>query len=71
MFRFGRAGESPFSMLGLGDIVIPGIFVAMCLRYDVEHGSSYFRRYPRLMCSRLNTRKHMLCLRSNRFARAG
>ena len=38
------AGESPFSMLGLGDVVIPGIFVAMCLRYDVEHGSSYFRR---------------------------
>ena len=32
-------------MLGLGDIVIPGIFVAMCLRYDAAHGSSYFRRY--------------------------
>ena len=31
-------------MLGLGDVVIPGIFVAMCLRYDVEHGSGYFRR---------------------------
>lgn len=38
------AGESPFAMLGLGDIVIPGIFVALCLRYDVAHGSSYFRR---------------------------
>ena len=38
------AGQSPFSMLGLGDVVIPGIFVAMCLRYDVEHGSSYFHR---------------------------
>jgi len=24
-----------FSLLGLGDIVIPGIFMAMCLRYDV------------------------------------
>ncbi|KAI9358341.1 signal peptide peptidase-domain-containing protein [Zopfochytrium polystomum] len=24
----------PFSMLGLGDIVIPGIFVALCLNYD-------------------------------------
>ena len=48
------AGESPFSMLGLGDIVIPGIFVAMCLRYDVEHGSSYFRRYSQLLqpCNR-------------------
>lgn len=26
-----------FSMLGLGDIVIPGIFVALVLRYDVAH----------------------------------
>jgi len=24
------------SMLGLGDIVIPGIFVALCLRYDIN-----------------------------------
>jgi minor histocompatibility antigen H13 len=24
-----------FSLLGLGDIVIPGIFIALCLRYDV------------------------------------
>jgi len=24
-----------FSLLGLGDIVIPGIFVSMCLRYDI------------------------------------
>ena len=24
-----------FALLGLGDIVIPGIFMAMCLRYDV------------------------------------
>ena len=24
-----------FSLLGLGDIVIPGIFMAMCLRYDI------------------------------------
>lgn len=23
-----------FSMLGLGDIVIPGIFIALCLKYD-------------------------------------
>ncbi|EMS68855.1 Minor histocompatibility antigen H13 [Triticum urartu] len=26
----------PFSMLGLGDIVIPGIFVALALRFDVS-----------------------------------
>lgn len=28
--------SGPFALLGLGDIVIPGIFVALCLRYDVE-----------------------------------
>ena len=33
-----------FSMLGLGDIVIPGIFVALVLRYDALHSSKYFRR---------------------------
>ncbi|KAF7153486.1 hypothetical protein RHSIM_Rhsim01G0194700 [Rhododendron simsii] len=34
----------PFSMLGLGDIVIPGIFVALALRFDVSKGkeSQYF-----------------------------
>lgn len=31
-------GTTPikFSMLGLGDIVIPGIFVALCVRYDIN-----------------------------------
>jgi minor histocompatibility antigen H13 len=33
------AGASTFSMLGLGDIVIPGIFVAIILRYDAEHNN--------------------------------
>lgn len=30
--------QTPFksSMLGLGDIVIPGIFVALCLKYDLD-----------------------------------
>ena len=29
------SGEKPsFSILGLGDIVIPGIFVSLCLRFD-------------------------------------
>ncbi|MCO5597047.1 hypothetical protein L7F22_051121 [Adiantum nelumboides] len=39
------SAERPFSMLGLGDIVIPGIFVALALRYDVSRGkgSNYFR----------------------------
>lgn len=30
------AGENKFSMLGLGDIVIPGVFVSICLKYDVD-----------------------------------
>lgn len=29
-------GEQKFSMLGLGDIVVPGIFVALCLKFDVD-----------------------------------
>lgn len=29
------ADPPKFSLLGLGDIVIPGIFMAMCLRYDI------------------------------------
>ncbi|XP_008790105.1 signal peptide peptidase 2-like [Phoenix dactylifera] len=33
----------PFSMLGLGDIVIPGIFVALALRFDVSRGEQ--KRY--------------------------
>mmetsp|Transcript_37950 Transcript_37950/g.33979 ORF Transcript_37950/g.33979 Transcript_37950/m.33979 type:complete len:119 (+) Transcript_37950:509-865(+) len=28
--------EPNFSMLGLGDIVIPGVFIALCLKYDVD-----------------------------------
>jgi minor histocompatibility antigen H13 len=31
-----------FAMLGLGDIVIPGIFVAMCLRFD--HANAVLKR---------------------------
>ncbi|KAJ2959911.1 hypothetical protein NQZ79_g4694 [Umbelopsis isabellina] len=30
----GTLEKTEFSMLGLGDIVIPGIFVALCLRFD-------------------------------------
>ena len=25
-----------YNMLGLGDIVIPGIFIALCLKYDLD-----------------------------------
>ncbi|KAJ3412423.1 WD repeat-containing protein wrap73 [Chytridiales sp. JEL 0842] len=31
---FEKPSKVGFSMLGLGDIVIPGIFVALCLQYD-------------------------------------
>merc|ERR1712032_964712 len=27
--------EPKFSLLGLGDIVIPGIFIGLCLRFDI------------------------------------
>ena len=35
-------------MLGLGDIVIPGIFVALLLRYDYhnDYRTNYFARSP-------------------------
>ncbi len=29
-------GVEQKSMLGLGDIVIPGIFVALCLKFDID-----------------------------------
>ena len=29
-------GASNFAMLGLGDIVIPGIFIALLLRFDMR-----------------------------------
>ena len=35
MFPKDYSGEKPqFSILGLGDIVIPGVFVSLCLRFD-------------------------------------
>jgi minor histocompatibility antigen H13 len=35
MFPKDFSGEKPqYSILGLGDIVIPGIFVSLCLRFD-------------------------------------
>jgi len=35
MFPTDYSGEKPkYSILGLGDIVIPGIFCSLCLRYD-------------------------------------
>ena len=40
-FPYDLAASPPkFSMLGLGDIVIPGIFVALCLKFDIDTGVS-------------------------------
>jgi minor histocompatibility antigen H13 len=40
-----KSGKPVFAMLGLGDIVVPGFWVALMLRYDVQHKmeTSYFR----------------------------
>jgi minor histocompatibility antigen H13 len=29
-------GVEKHSMLGLGDIVVPGIFIALCLKFDID-----------------------------------
>ena len=44
--RAAAEALAPFSMLGLGDIVVPGIFVAIMLRYDAKQAvrSWYFYR---------------------------
>lgn len=44
-FRTMTGTKPNFAMLGLGDIVIPGMFVALMLRYDVEkhHQTRYFQ----------------------------
>ena len=37
MFPYNWNEDPPlFSMLGLGDIVIPGVFVSLCLKYDLD-----------------------------------
>ncbi len=45
LFPVNLAAENPaFSMLGLGDIVIPGVLIALCLKYDVDKAILNFRR---------------------------
>ncbi|KAI1114754.1 signal peptide peptidase-domain-containing protein [Nemania sp. NC0429] len=39
---FQSANKAKTSMLGLGDIVIPGMFIALCLRFD--HYMHYYRQ---------------------------
>lgn len=42
------AEKFEFALLGLGDIVIPGIFVALCLRFDHERaGKPSHQNYPK------------------------
>ena len=33
---FADAGAFPFSLLGLGDIAVPGLLLGLCLRYDAS-----------------------------------
>ena len=33
--RDWQADPPTFGLLGLGDIVLPGVFIAMCLRFDI------------------------------------
>lgn len=40
LFPRGAMGSQQFSMLGLGDIVVPGLFVALMLRYDAQHNKN-------------------------------
>ena len=45
IFPINLLADPPaFSMLGLGDIVIPGIFVALCLKYDVDKAINLYRK---------------------------
>jgi minor histocompatibility antigen H13 len=30
------ANEAKFSMLGLGDIVLPGLLLSLCIKYDID-----------------------------------
>jgi minor histocompatibility antigen H13 len=32
-----KIGELEFSMLGLGDIIVPGWFLALCFKYDIDN----------------------------------
>ena len=41
---------SNFAMLGLGDIVIPGIFIALLLRFDIRSLSLSLSRSLSLTC---------------------
>lgn len=41
------AAERGFTMLGLGDVVIPGIFIALALRYDLARAEKTERSFSK------------------------
>jgi len=47
-FFYHTHQKNEFSMLGLGDIVMPGVFIALCLRYDF-HRAFTRRNYPKTL----------------------
>jgi len=45
IFPINLYAEPPtFSMLGLGDIVIPGIFIALCLKFDIDKAIAAYNK---------------------------
>ncbi|OWZ65398.1 hypothetical protein AYX15_03121 [Cryptococcus neoformans] len=37
------ASPTDFAMLGLGDIIVPGLVIALCLRYDLHRYASFYK----------------------------
>ena len=37
LFPYLDSNELKFSILGLGDIIVPGLFLSLCLKYDVDN----------------------------------
>ena len=44
--------DNKFSMLGLGDMIVPGAFISLLLKYDVD---SYLKAFPRALASQIRT----------------
>ena len=60
MFPRGQngCGDLEFSMLGLGDIVVPGLFIAFLAKFDVTR----VEKGPLSMCNYLNITMVAYCL---------
>lgn len=37
------ASPTDFAMLGLGDIIVPGLVIALCLRYDLHRYAAFYK----------------------------